>query len=98
MKARYIGLLALAMPLAAAAAPPASSPIVVNCQERNWPSLERVAHDVGLNAFDPVPRVRQRAIVAGLRACRHGASDVLLVFEPRVQVQGMEVAQASDRR
>ena len=48
--------------------------------------------------FDPVPRVRKRAIVAALRACRHGATDIVLVFEPQVQVEGMEVAQATGRR
>ncbi|HEY1142075.1 MAG TPA: hypothetical protein VGE88_18005 [Lysobacter sp.] len=96
MNARFaIGLFVLAFPLAAAAAPPASSPIVVSCQQRNWPSLERVAQEAGVNAFDPVPHVRKRAIIAGLRACRHGATDLALVFEkPRVRVKEMEVALA----
>ncbi|GAB3100809.1 hypothetical protein [Lysobacter terrae] len=100
MNARYaIVLAALMFPLAAAAAPPTSSPIIVSCEQRNWPSLERVAHEVGVNAFDPVPDVRKRAIIAGLRACRHGATDLLVVFEsPRVRVKEMEVAQVSGQR
>ncbi|MFC5570851.1 hypothetical protein ACFPN1_12345 [Lysobacter yangpyeongensis] len=99
MNARYVFLLAIALPATAAAAPPTPSPIVVDCAQRNWPSLERVAQETGLSAFDPVEHARKRAIVAGLRACRRGAGELLIVFEsPRVQVRGMEVAQASAPR
>jgi hypothetical protein len=92
-------LLVAALPLCAAAAPPQPPIIVVNCEQGDWPTLKRVAEEVGVTALDPVPRVRKRAIIAGLRACRHGATDVMLVFEGarKVHVGEAEVAQVPVR-
>ncbi len=103
MNANYFALvLVAAMPWGASAAPPAptttaplqvtgSSPqpvtIVVNCEQGDWPTLQQIARDVGINVFDPPRHVRQRAVIEGLRACRRGATDVALVFPPAQDVQ-----------
>jgi 2-C-methyl-D-erythritol 4-phosphate cytidylyltransferase len=87
-------LLLAALAPGAAAAPPQPAPIVVSCQQHDWPTLKRVAQEVGVTALDPVPRVRKRAILAGLRACRHGADDIVLVFDA---ARNPRIAQADAR-
>jgi hypothetical protein len=103
MNATYFALvLVAATPWGASAVPPEpttttpvqvtdSSPqpvtIVVNCDQGDWPTLQQIARDVGINVFDPPRHVRQRAVIEGLRACRHGATDVALVFPPAQDAQ-----------
>jgi hypothetical protein len=94
MNANYFALvLVAAMPWRVSAAPPTTTTplqvtgssqqpvtIVVNCEQGDWPTLQQIARDVGINVFDPPRHVRQRAVIEGLRACRRGATDVALVF------------------
>ena len=88
MNAKHLALLfAVALPLGATAAPPDSNTIRVNCAKPDWPTREAIARDVGMSTFDPVEHVRHRAIIAGMRACRSGATDVDLVFEKSQQVE-----------
>lgn len=95
MNVRFLPcLLVVALAPCATAAPPPPAPIVVNCQQHDWPTLKRVAQEVGVTALDPVPRVRKRAIIAGLRACRHGADDIVLVFDA---ARNPRIAQANVR-
>lgn len=103
MKSNYFALmLVAAMPWGASASPPepttttplqvttsAQQPvtIVVNCQQGDWPTVQQIAREVGVNVFDPPRHVRQRAVIEGLRACRRGATDVALVFPPAQDAQ-----------
>ena len=55
--------------------------VTVDCENAQWPSLQEVADYQGLSAFDPVAHVRKRIVIAGTRACRGGADQVLVVFQ-----------------
>jgi hypothetical protein len=55
--------------------------VTVDCERAQWPSLQEVAAYQGLSAFDPVAHVRKRIVIAGARACRSGADQVLVVFQ-----------------
>jgi hypothetical protein len=79
-------------PLRVSAPPPAVA-MLVNCDQANWPTRKQIAHDVGINVFDPPNHVRKRAVIEGLRACRRGATDVRLVFVAPQHEQTRELAQ-----
>jgi hypothetical protein len=54
--------------------------VTVDCEAARWPTLREVARHNGVSVFDPVEHVRHRIVIAGSRACRRGADQVLVVF------------------
>lgn len=75
-------VLASVLPLVAAAMPPESTTILVDCANPTLPSQQQVARLTGHDNFAQVYNARSRLMVNAQRLCRRGVDEVHLVLAP----------------
>ena len=71
------------LPFAAAAAPPATVSIEIDCAQRTLPSQRDVAQLLGIDNFDQAYAARTRLLANAQRSCkRTDAEQIILVLGP----------------